>query len=203
MTESRSERTERRGWLVVLIVLFVVIGAWQLLGRGDEQLSPGLPDTAPGATGGARPASGALGAYVQYVDERRTYGVAVQEPALTVDGIQRLAAAIAEVGNRNVARSEMVRATVDSLYVLAERVAQEQDMGTQARRAREAFLSAAAAISRMQEHGFPTLEELAGDMRGAAAAVSEREPLAEQGAAVQSFFERAAAVLRNMAPQAV
>lgn len=202
MTESRSERTERRGWLVVLIVLFVVIGAWQLLGR-DDDAALDMPGASPGATGGARPASGALGGYVQYVDERRTYGIGVEEPALTVDGIQRLAAAIAEVGNRNVARSEMVRATVDSLYVLAERVGVEPEASAQARRAREAFISAATAITRMQEHGFPTLGELAADMRGAAAAVSERAPLGEQRAAVQSFFERAAAVLRNMAPQAV
>ena len=202
MTESRSERTERRGWLAVLILLFVVIGAWQLLDR-DEATPPEIPGASPGGTGGARPASGALGAYVQYVDERRSYGITAPEPGLTVDGIQRLAAAIAEVGNRNVARSAMVRGTVDSLYGMAERVAVEAEGSVQARRARQSFISAAAAITRMQEHGFPTLGELAADMRGAAEAVSEREPLAEQRAAVQSFFERAAAVLRNMSPQAV
>ena len=200
MADSRSERTERRWWLAVLIVLFIVVGAWQLLGRDD---APSPPGDVPGLTGGARPASGALGGYLQYVDERGIHGVAVPEPALTVDGIHRLADAIAEVGNRSVARSGMVRATVDSLHGQAARVEAATDPREQARFAREAFVSAAAAITRMQEHGFPTLAPLAADMAGAAAAVSERQSLADQRAAVQSFFERAAAVLRNMSPQAV
>ena len=202
--ESRSERTERRWWLIVLIVLFIAAGAWQLLGRDDGSPGGGGPTgDDSGLTGGARPASGALGGYVQYVDERSTYGATVQEPALTVEGIRRLADAIAEVGNRNVARSEMVRATVDSLHDRAERLAAEADMRAQARLAREAFRSAASAIARMQAHGFPTLALLAEEMRAAAEAVSERQPLAEQRAAVQSFFERASVVLRNMSPQAV
>lgn len=204
MTESRSERTERRGWLGVLIILFVAIGAWQILGPdGEAPSGVERPEDGTGLTGGARPASGALGGYLQYVHERSTYGGTVQEPALTAEGIRRLADAIAEVGNRNVARSEMVRATVDSLHGQAERMAAESDPEVQARRARETFLSAAAAIARMQEHGFPTLAPLAGEMRTSAEAVSARQPLHEQRAAVQSFFERAAAVLRNMSPQAV
>ena len=202
MAESGSERTERRGWLVALIVLFVAIGAWQVM-RGSDAGDGARDGAPPGSTGGARPSSGALGSYLQYVDERATHGITAAEPALTADGIRRLAAAIAEVGDRNVARSALVRATVDSLHEQADRLASAGDPGAQARLARGALTAAASAITRMQAHGYPTLAPLAEEMRTAAGAVSERQGLGEQRAAVQSFFERAAAVLRNMSPQAV
>ena len=202
MAESRSERTERRGWLLALIVLFIAVGAWQVLRRGGAPSRDG-DGIAPGMTGGARPSSGSLGGYLQYVDERASQGITAAEPALTAEGIHRLAEAIADVGNRSVARSALVRPTVDSLHDQADRVAAERDAATQARLTRAALVTAAGAISRMQQHGYPTLEPLAVEMRAAADAVSERQALGEQHAAVQSFFERAAAVLRNMSPQAV
>lgn len=199
-TGRRADRA-RWAWLIGLLIAALIAG---LLFRGHRARS-GAPEADPGnpAAIDARPASGALGTYLVYVDEREAQPPTPREHEVVAVGITRLADAIEEVARREEARVLLVREHVAGMRQRADSLQVATESAEQSSLARAAFASAATALERMQAQGFPTLEALRAEVSAAADAVAAETALTNQQETVTAFFRRAASLLRNMAPQAV
>jgi hypothetical protein len=116
----------------------------------------------------------------------------------TAVGLRRLAAALDAVTLRGVPDTGGVGAVPAGLLDASDLLEGATNASTHPNIAREAFLLAADAVSRLQLDRYAHLERAAGEMREAAAALRPDRPLLDQGEAVQRFFERAYDVLRAM-----
>lgn len=213
MAELHIERKERSAWPWILLGLaLLALLLWYLLGRDDVDdgvvadtaagvvtdtgAAPGAaPDAMPGAAGDA---GGAVAAFLAYTDERRSRQNADLTHEYTADGIRRLAAALDVVARQDTVGGAALQPRLDSLRQGADALQRNAESMQHAEQTRAAFTSAAGIMAAVQERRFPDLGDEVGQVREAAEAVRAGAPLLEQRAQVQTFFDRAAAVLRAM-----
>lgn len=201
MTEIRVERKERSAlpWVLVGVVLLALL-AWWIFARSpdDGPLGIGAADTA--APAGAGTAAGALPTaaevFVQWVDDRRAQSAMGPEHEYTATGIRHLASALQAIAQPNAGANverelAAIRAQADTL--------QRNAASTQhANYTRRAFVSLGALMSSMQQERFPDAAADVEEVRRRAEAVRADQPLLDQRAGVQEFFDRAAAAVRRM-----
>jgi hypothetical protein len=121
------------------------------------------------------------------------------EQGRTVEGIRRMADVLGEIIVRDLDASPELAARPAALRELADALEGGTSEVRRARVARAAFVSAANAMTSVQQRHYPHLDRAAFQVRWAARRVSARRPLASQGVAVQRFFDRASDALLAMA----
>lgn len=208
MAELHIERKERSAWPWILLGLaLLALLLWYLLGRDDvddgvvaDTAAGVVTDTsaAPGAMPGAAGDAGAVAAFLAYTDERRARQDADLTHEYTADGIRGLAAALDVVARQDTVGGAALQPRLDSLRQGADALQRNAESMQHAEQTRAAFTSAAGIMAAVQERRFPDLGDEVGQVREAAEAVRAGAPLLEQRAQVQTFFDRAAAVLRAM-----
>ena len=214
MAEIHVERKGSRSWLWLLVGLAILLAlaAWLVWGRGGDAPSAlgsaaggsvagaTAGDTAGMATGDTTGAAGAgaIGSFLSYVEETRARQAAGPSHEYTADGVRRLAAAIAELSQRNPGTAGALRAELDAVRAQADSLQRNPQSTEHARYTREAFRAAAGLMGALQQRHYSNLSNEVAEVRRAADAVQPDRPLLEQVANVQRFFDQSAAALRAM-----
>lgn len=191
MAELPIERNERPVWPWLLAVLaLVALGAWFFLGRDNGR------DRVATLTSVAVPA--AVTEFLTYADGQRAANAAGLSHEYTVDGLRRLAAALAAVAGQDTVLGRAVQPRVAAMRERADSLQQDAQSTSHARNTREAALLAAGLFQAVQESQYPANAAQAADVRTAAEGINADELLLRQKPAVERFFDSAAAALRGM-----
>jgi hypothetical protein len=210
MAEIHIERKSYRLWRWVLLAVAALLLATCVVTwwRGDwrDPLTSAASDgsVVGAAAGTTRGVEGAVNDYLAYVEENRARQAAGPAHEYTAGGLRRLAAAIAELSQRNAGSAAALNAELDALRAQADSLQRNPQSTEHARYAREAFRTAASLMSTLQqryypEQRYPNLAAEVAQLRSAAELVLPARMLLEQTSDVQRFFDRAATALRAMA----
>jgi hypothetical protein len=210
MAEIHVERKSSRVWgwaLLGLAALFLAtcVVAWWRSDPRDPLTSGVSGGAAAGAAAGTTGnSSGAVGDYLTFVEEHRARQAAGPTHEYTADGLRRLAAAIAQLSERNGGSAEPLEAELNVLRSQADSLQRNPQSTDHARYAREAFRTAASLMSALQQRAYPKEQhpnvaaEVA-QVRVVADLVLPARPLLAQTPDVQRFFDQSGAAIRAMA----
>ena len=208
--EIHIERKSYRVWGWVLMgvaaLLFAtcVVAWWRSDPRDPVTSGVSGGSVAGAAAGTTRDLEGAVGNFLTFVEENRARQAAGPTHEFTADGLRRLAAAIAQLSERNAGSADALKAEFNALRAQAESLQRNPQSTEHARYAREAFRTAASLMSALQqrdypEQRYPNLAAEIAQLRSAAELVLPGRMLLEQTSDVQHFFDQAATALRAMA----
>ena len=193
--ETYDHRKPRSLWLTALVALVVLIlVSWWLLGRANWSRAPITESS--GVVDVAEPAlPTAVNAYIQFVESTRARDAMAVDHEFTATGIGNLTAALESIA---AAGGPDVQSELAALREQAGALQQDARSMDHADRTRAMFVSLSGLVTAIQVARFPSLQSDVADVKRAAEQVDPALPLLEQSAAVQTFFDRAAAVVRRM-----
>lgn len=202
-THVEQERSKR--WIGVIAALVVLsLVAWWFLGRGDDRIADAgttpavIADSAAGSAAFEVQPDGPVGAFIAFDDSVQAGARMSLDHVHTATGLRRLADAIEQVANTDSAGGASLAAPIDSLRAAADALERDTTSTRHATASRDAFLRGAALIRGMQMHRWPDRVREASMVIDAAKAIDPDTLLLEQRAAVQAYFDNAAAALRVM-----
>lgn len=193
--------TERKGtsnwiWIVLLLLLLVALG-WWFVGRPPalDRATMSLPADSTGMNTGAGPA---VARYLAFADSARAQTNAGPDHSYSAEGVRLLADAIGELTIRDTVAGAATTTQVAALKTLADRLQADAQSLSHADVFHAAATSAAALMGEVQSRRFPNRAGEIEAVRSAADAIAKDQPLLEQKERVDTFFTRAAEVLRFM-----
>ena len=210
MAEIHIERDNRRVWPWVIVgLLALALITWLLvLPTNDGGNDPVMTDSATGAvvdSGAESTADTADGTpksvdrFLAFVESGGARKAADSSNTVAADGIRLLVNALDGLASRATVEAQALQRQVVWLRERADSLERSRRSADQARTTRDAFIGAAALVQSLHQERFPTIGDEATAIIDAARAIQFDVPLAQQGAEIQSFFDRAAVAVRMMA----
>lgn len=211
MAEIHVQKKKSSGfiWILALaavaLALLAFAGVW---GQDDDGIdrvatlpvpvtpAPGGPPT----TGVSDPIEGEVAEFLTFANAPAGEQ-AGRAHDYTADGIRRLARALNAVIEQQRIFGTPVQEQLTTFRTKADRIRADPQASQHANQVRDVFTSATDLMAAAQQKRWPEAADLRDqitELRSAATAVNESQPLLEQTSAVQAFFERAAVVLRSM-----
>ena len=138
----------------------------------------------------------AVDTYIEFVRETRAGDAMAVDHEFTATAIRNLAAALEAITS---AGGPDVQRELTTLREQAGALQRDVRSTDHADHTRAMFISLSGLMTAIQVARFPSLQDDVADVKRAAEAVDPAYPLLDQSAAVQTFFDRAAATVGRMA----
>ena len=202
MADIHLEKRERSPWPVIIaaVVLLGLVIWWFVYGRGDSAITVGAADTNVVSTMSRGEADTglptAVEVFLRWSDERRSPGAMNPDHSHTGTGIRNLAAALEGLAAR--ARGVDIENEVATVRRLADTLWANTASNRHADITRKAFMTLGGLMGAVQQELAPGLTHDVAEVQRAAEAIRPDDPLLDQRARVQNFFERSATVVRQM-----
>lgn len=211
MAEIHVQKKKSSGfiWILALaavaLALLAFAGIW---GRDDGEIdqvatTPVPVTPAPGVaptTGVGDPIEGEVADFLTFANAPASDQVG-RAHDYTAEGIRRLSRALNAVIEQQRISGTPVQEQLTAFRTKADRIQADPQAIGHANQVRDVFTSAADLMAAAQQERWPEAADLRGqisEVRSAATGINETQPLLDQTSTVQTFFERAAGVLRSM-----
>lgn len=176
--------------------------------RGDRRLHPDsaaavaapIASVAAAPVDTERPIPRGVGAYLSFVQMQRAAATdsVARASDLAVEGLSRLAVALAELSAEDTTRAAELRPRIGVLQARVDSLAQLPDSAGRSRLARDGFTLASEVLEVLQARRPPALTDRVAEVRAAAATIRTEEALDAQRESVLRALDRSAAAVRGL-----
>jgi hypothetical protein len=156
------------------------------------------PEAETGAGMGGAALAGPVADYIEYVRESNIRGEMGLDHEFTSNGLSKLGDALNSIVDRHQADMN-INQMRNEFNQKADQIRSDPNSLRHANIISEAFTSAAAVISQLQQKHYPNLNGQANEVKQAAQSLNPNEQTLNQQGAVKAFFEKSSNTLEAMA----
>lgn len=201
LVDSRQKSWQQRTFVTVMSVAlctgFLLLVRHGRVANGETRSSATVRSASDSA--GESAMQSAVKEFASFPIARSNVRVSDGDVAYVAEGIGRMAAALELVVKEHVHDSTSLVAIGSQLRNYVVKLRKESDAKQEAAVTRDAFATASAAMTQLQEANFPELAQAATSLADDARQLDSDRPLDQQRDSVDRYFESAADVLRGMA----